>query len=561
MLRLGKRRETVFKTLEHPFAPAPPPGAMYLNVFSLALHSRPRYAFRSDIDSCITATAGNLESRVSDDTLQYQAAVLGGSGVLDDLLALYTDDPHTTSLPGITLTAVASCPSDKADAQTVKAAGAQLHDSAEELLAAHPDVNLVFLLDEECLSPDRLAELGKTALVLGRDAVVFLINLVGSMPSLRECEIDLAHTRSMLDTVFNHVSEDILLLDAEGRIIDINKNVYERRGKSKADFVGFYVWEALDEQDNLCKPPEFKCPLSKTIKEEIPAEAVYTNVDDEGRLRYFRVYTYPIFDEHGQLNHVAEVRRDITRRTYMEQRLQQSEKLAAIGELSTFIAHEIRNPLFAISGFANSLLRNQGLDDDAQEKVRIILKESKRLDQILKSILNFSRPTAGDAAEVDVNKVVAETVEVMRLGLERLGIDVVQETFSELPLAKGDPELLKQCLINLIKNSMEAMEENSSPQGHRIAVRTYMNDQHVVMEVADDGPGIPEENLDKVFNPFYSTRDKGSGLGLAMIKKILDDLGGQVDLQSQEGAGTTVRLMLPPLLAVSEETQKATEIL
>jgi signal transduction histidine kinase len=278
-------------------------------------------------------------------------------------------------------------------------------------------------------------------------------------------------------------------------------------------------------------------------------------VDQEGRVQYFRIYTYPIFNESGELTHVVEMRRDITSRTRIEQRLQQSERLAAIGELSTYIAHEIRNPLFAIGGFANSLLRSDRLGEDDRSKVRIILDESKRLDGILKSILNFARPTNAKTHEVDVNSVVRETMEVMNLGCKQQGICMHRNLSPGLARAKGDPELLKQCLINMIKNSIEAMEE----KGGDLTVSTAMEENFIVIRVEDNGRGIPEENLPKVFNPFFSTKDKGSGLGLAMTKKIVDELGGRVELDSAPGAGTTISLYLPPILAGAEPEAEPVE--
>ena len=255
---------------------------------------------------------------------------------------------------------------------------------------------------------------------------------------------------------------------------------------------------------------------------------------------------YPIFDSQGRLTHVAEMRRDVTNRTRMEQRLQQSERLASIGELSTYLAHEIRNPLFAISGFANSLMRNESMDDNAREKAGIILQESKRLDGILTSILNFARPTEGAGGadgEVDVNELVRETMNVMTLDCEKLCIVPRVELGEGLPLGKGDPELLKQALINLVKNAKEAM-----PSGGTLAIRTGLKRGRVTLAVEDTGIGIAANNLPKVFNPFFSTKDKGAGLGLAMIKKIFDDLGGDVHIESVEGRGTTVTLAMPPAL-------------
>ena len=208
------------------------------------------------------------------------------------------------------------------------------------------------------------------------------------------------------------------------------------------------------------------------------------------------------------------LRRDITEDVFLERRLQKSERLAAIGELSMFISHEIRNPLFAIAGFANALLRAKDLGDTSREKAAIILTESKRLDDILKDIINFARPVEGKTGEADLGEVARRTMALVRLGLEKQGISVTLDLDPGAPMARGDPDILTQCLLNCLTNAREAM-----PEGGSVTVSTGRRGNRVTLAVADTGPGIPPDVLPRVFNPFFTTRDKRAGLGLAMIKK------------------------------------------
>lgn len=352
---------------------------------------------------------------------------------------------------------------------------------------------------------------------------------------------------AFLAAVVDGLEEDILLLDRDGRVVDVNRTMYARLGRSKGDIVGLHC-SALEGGD-FCRRPRGSCPYQETLATGRKAEAVHSQVGPDGRVQFVRVYTYPLNDESGRTTHVVEMRRDITARTFTEQRLQQAQKMAAIGELSTYIAHEIRNPLFAIGGFAQALLRRDDLAAEVREKVSIIMEESRRLDAILRSILNYARPSdarAGAAEAVDVNLVVAETVRLMSIGCEPEGIRLVTDLAPDLARAKGVAELLKQCLVNLLKNSMEAMDG----RGGVISVRTAMSGAMVLVQVRDEGAGIPEEIRDKIFNPFFSTKDTGSGLGLAMIRKIVEEAGGSVELESKVGLGTVVTLLLPPALAV-----------
>jgi PAS domain S-box-containing protein len=342
----------------------------------------------------------------------------------------------------------------------------------------------------------------------------------------------------LLRDVLSALDEEVYLLDPAGRVLEANRAARESR---EGDAVGLVCQEMEECREGRRQTGE--CPLQATLDSGRPAEADYSIVDPDGRLRHFRVRTVPIRDAAGNLACVVRIKRDVTQRRRMEQKLQQSEKMAAIGELSTYIAHEIRNPLFAIAGFANSLLRSPALDDSAREKAEIIGKESRRLEGILKSILNFARPMEAAPGELDLNQVVRDTVAFLRLGCaDNLCIEV--DLAPDLPLARGVPDLIKQCLVNLVKNGLEAM-----PDGGRLVVSTRLDRDMVALGVADTGRGIPQEHMDKIFNPFFTTKDQGAGLGLAMTKKIVEQAGGRVHLASAPGAGTTVTLLLAPVLA------------
>jgi PAS domain S-box-containing protein len=426
--------------------------------------------------------------------------------------------------------------------------GLAVYDGVEAMVRAHPELDLVVAVSGE-ISPERLRAVLPAGVGLVEPAVAeFLRESLTSDKQCLRCRFDLGRARHLLQAVTDQAQEDVLLLDLEGRIVFANQSVAARLGEAGRNLIGRACWDFRGLDRHFCDEDG---PYRTAIVTGTNAEQTYTAVDEEGRMLYLRVYAYPIQNDEGSLEHILLMRRDITRRTNMERRLQQSEKLAAIGELSTFIAHEIRNPLFAIGGFANSLLRASSLDEPAREKVKIILEESKRLDTILKSIINFARPSHSAPGEVDVNRVVAETMALMCIGCGEMGIKVAFEYGAHLARARCDPEMLKQCVINLVKNAMEALE---AVEGERVlTARTGMTDAFVFLEIRDTGKGIAPEIMDQVFSPFFSTKDKGSGLGLAMVRKSVDDLGGRVELHSKVGEGTGVILYLPPALAEGAE--------
>lgn len=415
-----------------------------------------------------------------------------------------------------------------------------------KMLSAHPDLNLVI---ETTGSAGVLGELRRelplSVSLVERNAASFFVRLLSTDQMWVACKLDLLHTQTLLKGIIDQLKEEIVLVDAKGLVLDCNKAVQEAQGLRKTDIVGrplrnfFHIHQG---GNGVADTP----PLELALASRQAAEATLPHVDAQGLMHYTREYVYPIQDEAGQAKNFLCIRRDITSRTQMEQRLQQSERLASIGEMSTYIAHEIRNPLFAIGGFAHQLLRNVS-DPAAREKIEIIIEESKRLDSILKSILTFARPVEPGSGLADLNRIVRDTMELMGIACESRNIQLVLGLADDLPLVEADPELIKQCLINLVKNSVEAM-----PQGGQLAVRTGMAAARVLLEVEDTGQGIVPEIRDKVFSPFFSTKGRGTGLGLAMTKKILDELGGTVDLSSVPGAGTRVVLHLPPQLAVAK---------
>ena len=430
-----------------------------------------------------------------------------------------------------------------------------LYEDIQAMLAAHPEINLIIELTG---SPETLSNLRQslppTIALVDRPSAVFLRGLLALTEASGRCETDLQGSRNLLNTIVDELPDDIFFLDGQGRILDVNRQACQRHGLDK---------QALLQQPISAIPAgpgQVSCgsvrqdwPFLATMAHQKESETLQTWMDEHGRVHYYQVTTYPVFNADGQIHRVIELRRDVTLRTDMEKRLLQAEKLASIGELSMYIAHEIRNPLFAIGGFANALLRSTELSENSREKVRIILEESRRLDKILKNLINFARPTTSDPTAVDVNQVVAETMQVLGIGSEERGVDLDIRLAADVPKARANTELLKQCLINLVRNALEAM-----PHGGRLSVTTAMERQQVLITVTDTGGGIPAEIRDKIFNPFFSTKktESGAGLGLAMTRKIISDLGGDVRLSSQPNKGTSVSLLLQPFASSAEKREE-----
>nr|WP_280712755.1 ATP-binding protein [Desulfobaculum xiamenense] len=381
---------------------------------------------------------------------------------------------------------------------------------------------------------------------MDRGAAVFLCGLHSLFQAGAHTRSRLQSSEALLYAVAGQIREDIMLLDLRGRVEDMNIHVQTRTGAARHELIGKPCWnvQTLTQGTPFCRGPNRKCPFHTTLTTRAKAEALLTRVDPEGNLMYFRVYSYPIFGESGDMEHVMIMRRDITSRTRRERQLSQSEKLAVIGEMSMYLAHEIKNPLFAIGGFVHALMRSEAIVGKDREKLEIIQEECLRLDRILGSILSFARPSKDPSESVDLAAVVSQVAELMRIGYGKQNYEFDTRSDYPLPKVQGGADRIKQCLINILKNSMEAM-----PGGGKIVISTGTSGDMVALIVEDTGRGMSQSEMERAFSPFYTTKDQGSGLGLAMIKKIIEEFGGRVELHSREGHGTTVTLLFMPYLA------------
>lgn len=223
-----------------------------------------------------------------------------------------------------------------------------------------------------------------------------------------------------------------------------------------------------------------------------------------------------------------------------QDRLVRSERFAAIGEAATYLSHEIKNPLMLMSGFANQVLRTIPEDDPRCEKLRIISEEAKRLEALLLEVRDFTRPPRPQKVEADVNTTVRNVLSLMQKKIQTQNIQVDLHLADDLPLCLFDPDQIKQVLLNLVKNAVEAM-----PQGGKLTISSQREGNHLQVSVADTGDGIAPDRIKRIFHPFYTTKKKGTGLGLAVSYKIIQDHEGDITVQSREGEGAKFTFTLP----------------
>jgi PAS domain S-box-containing protein len=259
-------------------------------------------------------------------------------------------------------------------------------------------------------------------------------------------------------------------------------------------------------------------------------------------------------DARGRVTGAALFFKDLTRVEQLEERERLRDRLAALGEMAAAIAHEVKNPLAGIEVMAGLLKRQVPDSADAQSLLNDIIEEAKMANAIVLEVLDFVRPIRLQVERVVLAEVLQSAIAMAETKAPRGAVEVTCDAPADLPPLQADPYQLRQLFTNLITNAFEALGGRgrvaitASPipgDDEGVSVDGHGTVPGVVVEVADDGPGIPRELLDKVFNPFFTTKPQGSGLGLAIVRKIVDAHDGRIDVECDVPRGTRFRVTLP----------------
>jgi signal transduction histidine kinase len=246
--------------------------------------------------------------------------------------------------------------------------------------------------------------------------------------------------------------------------------------------------------------------------------------------------------ETAQRARADELARMLTEVRRVQEQLVQASKLGAVGELAAAVAHEVNNPLTGILGFAELLLSELPVDDPRHDEAAVIRDEAIRARSIVKALLEFAQPRTPQRLSTDLNALARSTVELVRFRVRETGIRIVED-YADLPRLEADPDALKQVLLNLINNAIEAM-----PEGGELGVSTRSGRDRVGLVVRDTGAGMDGATRTRIFTPFFSTRAAtggGTGLGLSVSLQIVEGHGGNIEVESEPGRGTVFTVWLP----------------
>ena len=367
----------------------------------------------------------------------------------------------------------------------------------------------------------------------------------------------LAQEKGFLETVFNAIQEGIIVTDSKGRITYLNEAASGLFGLEGDDVIGKRLderirgldWESLTKSGGpVSHDMEIFYPQNRFINFYIvplmiePREAVAVATplrgvpEETGRS--------PVATGAEEVGHVM-ILRDITASRRTAQQAIESERFNALTLLAAGVAHEIGNPLNSLHIHLQLMERSvQNLGDGAkaelQQSIDVARSEVNRLDSIVTQFLRAIRPSRPQLRPENINAIVEEAVRFFMPEIQDRDIVVEQELRSDLPLLQLDRDQMKQAFYNVIKNSLEAMKRRGT-----LRIRTDRDDTHVLITFVDSGGGMSAENLSRVFEPYFTTKPSGTGLGLLIVRRIVREHGGELSIESGQDKGLTLMIRLP----------------
>ncbi|MCA9709366.1 MAG: PAS domain-containing protein, partial [Myxococcales bacterium] len=390
------------------------------------------------------------------------------------------------------------------------------------------------------LPPDEAAlAFGRT--VAGMAGVTVLSSFLNRQ--LASSALQVGDLRALNENILRSLGSGLIATDTEDRILYFNPNAQALLGLGRDDLQRPLVEVMPGVEPLLADAAGPSTSISTSPSAALgvtPGHAELELTTRAGERVHVRLHCSRLRDGRGRpVGHLVSFE-DVTRMHELAEQVKRSERLAAVGGLAASVAHEIRNPLAAISGSAE-LLGTVPLEEDDARLVEIIRRESTRLSGLISEMLAFTRPRKPQRRAVPLARIAREGVENFRADPANARIEVALRT-DEAPLVQVDPAQLSQVLWNLLRNAAEAMEGDGRVE---LRVRPRPADGAVELTVTDDGPGIPPQLRARVFDPFFTTKERGTGFGLAVVHRVVEDNGGSIELSTAPGEGTTFHLRFP----------------
>jgi signal transduction histidine kinase len=348
-------------------------------------------------------------------------------------------------------------------------------------------------------------------------------------------------------SILNGISDAIMLLDAKTyEILDVNQAFLDLYMVGRDYVRAKTCYQITHNREKPCSlyPDHDICPLEQTVETGNVTKVEHLHKDQEGKNLYFEVNAYPLKDSNGRIDRVIHISRDVTHwrlaEDALKEKVSRSEHLAALGQLVAEISHEIKNPLMMIGGFTRQLFKPVD-EETKRKKLTIIAEQVERLEKLLEDLREYYLQKPPAIKPVNINKALKKVLSLVEEECEEKNILISLSLPDQDLIVNWDLDKLDQVLLNVIKNSIESMDK-----GGNLWIRTGTSKQKVEIIIEDNGPGISKANMDKIFECSFTTKSYGTGLGLCISKKNVNDHdGSDLSIESEEGKGTKTIISLP----------------
>ncbi len=356
--------------------------------------------------------------------------------------------------------------------------------------------------------------------------------------ALKEKIDELLNIKREWEVTFSAVTDLLVFINRDYEVQRVNQAAADFFTTSENNLIGTKCYKLFYGRKEKCSP----CLADQVLHSQ---QTSYQQSRTRNN-RVLDIFAYPAFTEHDEPYGVTYYAKDVTR-------LIDSVKLASMGEMSAGVAHELNSPLTAIVGNSQLLLREASPQDPHFQLIKDIHTSGIRCQRIIKNLLTFSRQDEFTFEKVNLNEVVKHALELAAYQIEKSKIELKVNLCDDIPMLSGSMNGLEQIIVNLLLNAKDAVEDKMRGTSEiqkgliEIATRIHPDGDYSIVEVSDNGEGIPDEHISQIFNPFYTTKQsgKGTGLGLSVSLGIAQAHGGFIDLDTKAGQGSTFSLILP----------------
>jgi two-component system NtrC family sensor kinase len=373
------------------------------------------------------------------------------------------------------------------------------------------------------------------------------IHVLKDITDRREAERRYRRERDFNRNILNNTQSMILVLDTARLVSYANRRCFEA-GYREQDLLG----HPLVEMAAPSRRPILEEALERTLQGSPVENLEIPAFRGNGATGKFSISLSPMRDEKGDINSIVVVMTDVTDAADLQAKLMHTEKMAALGQLVSGVAHEVNNPLAAIVGFTDLLLENTQIPEEAKGELKVILQEAQRTRTIVRNLLSFARQMPAQREPLQVNSVVQQTLKLRAYDLSNRGVETAERYQDDLPLTVGDPNQLQQVFLNIVNNAYDALQEVDRPG--KIEISTWHGKGQIEIAFRDNGPGI--SHPDRIFDPFFTTKEvgKGTGLGLSICYGIVRAHRGEIIARNNpDGVGCTFLVRLPVSTHVTHE--------